>query len=294
MKRIFILTLLAFLICLTSIPYTEVKAKAPSIIEWEQYLKSLDIKDPASITLAMKEFKTRFSEESSQSAKDAAFMAFRRFYYKVMEKYVSVIGADEKLQARLWDEKKGKQEREKLKKSLSEEGMVLLTSEGSYYIGEDADFLYDNFRSQISPGLKEFLTMRSAELKKGFTEDAGLRITWNELADRIAAWDRYLARFEGSPAVELATYYDRMYLAVFLTGIDNSRVLSSEKGTLEPAVQKAYEYYLKTYKDTKSAGIISEYYSILRKNGLKESHDSRLFLKKNKLMPMSGIQPPTR
>jgi hypothetical protein len=85
-----------------------------------------------------------------------------------------------------------------------------------------------------------------------------------------------------------------MYLAVFLTGIDNSRIFSFERKTLEPEVEKAYQYYLKTYKDTKSAGIISEYYSILKKNGMKESHDSRLFLKNKKLMPMIGIQPPTR
>lgn len=293
MKKIYILTLLAFFFFLASAVFAEAEAQDPSVAEWKLYLKSLDANDPGSINKAVGEFKTRFDKES-QSAKDAAFMAFRNFYYDVIDKYGVLIGTDEKLQALLCDEKKGREEKEKLKKSLSGQGMTLLMSEGTFYVSENTNFLSDSFASQLSPGLREFLTIRSKELKKGFTEDAGLLITWNELADRIASWDRYLEKYGNSPAAAQAAYYQQMYLAVFLTGIDNSRIFSFEKKTLEPEVQKAYQYYLKTYKDTRSAGIISEYYSILKKNGLKESHDSRLFLKNKKLMPMLGIQPPTR
>jgi len=294
MKRSFILTVAVLLLIASSALYAEEKAQSPQIAEWETYLKSLDAGSPASIKTAIGEYRTRFGEKSAQTERDAAFMAFRSFYYDVLDRYESNFSKDEKIQAVLWDEKKGKSEREKLKKSLSEAGMTLLSSEGTYYIGEDNGFLVNQFAAQLSPGLREFLTMRSREMKKGFTEDAGLLITWNELADRIAAWDRYLKKYGDSPAAGQAGYYGNLYLAVFLTGIDNSRVFSMEKGALDPAVQKAYDYYLKTYGDTKSAAIIAEYYTILKKNGLKESQQSKALLKKYKLIPMTGIQPPVR
>jgi len=294
MKRAFLLIAAVLLLIAASALYAEEKAQSPQIAEWKTYLKSLDAANPASIKKAAAEYNARFGEKSSQPERDAAFMAFRSFYYDVIDRYESSFSKNEKIQAVLWDEKKGKSEREKLRKTLSESGMTLMMSEGTYYIGEDTGFLAANFASQLSPGLREFLTMRSREMKKGFTEDAGLLITWNELADRIAAWDRYLKKYGDSSAAGQAEYYDNLYLAVFLTGIDNSRVFSMEKGALDPAVQKAYEYYLKTYSDTKSAAIIEEYYSILKKNGLKESQQSKSLLKKYKLIPMTGIQPPVR
>lgn len=293
MRKTCIMTVLVFFFLLASAAYAEAEVQDPAVKEWKLYIKSLNTNDPVSINKAIEQFRIRFDKES-QSAKDAAFMAFRKFYYDVVDKYGALFCTDEKLQALLCDDRKGRQEREKLKKSLSSQGMTLLMSEGSYYIGEDSNFLSDTFASQLSPALREFLTLRSRELKKGFAEDAGLIITWNELADRIAAWDHYMKKHGSSPAADQAAYYHHMYLAVFLTGMDNSRIFSFERKTLEPEVQKAYQYYLKTHKDTRSTGVISEYYSILKKNGLKESHDSRLFLKKKKLMPVTGIQPPTR
>ncbi len=66
-------------------------------------------------------------------------------------------------------------------------------------------------------------------------------------------------------------------------GVDNTP-LFTEKGTLKPEVKEAYEYYVKTYKDTKSAPLVGSYYALLKEGGLKNTAGRKQFLKKNGIM----------
>jgi hypothetical protein len=284
--------LLLFLVL--SVLSCEATARDASVIDYQKYLSGLDRKDPESVSKAMDYFKSHFDSTRPEAVRDDAFQAFRAFYYGVIEAYGDAFGKDERIQKVLSQQGASAiKEMKELKSRLSRNGMAVLTTEGMYCIGEDSEFLARSFVNCVSAAFDEFLKIRQKELKEGFSEDAGLRISWESLADRIAVWDAYLSKFPGGVMKKQGDYYRKLYIAAFFTGMDNSRVFDT-KGVLTPEVKKAYSYFLRKYPSSESSPLVKKYTQILEKNKNKSSKEGEKFLKENKINTMLGIQPPTQ
>jgi hypothetical protein len=290
-KKILLVLMLLFLM---SFPLMAATSKDPSVTDYQTYLSGLDKKNPESVSKAVDYFKSHFDSQKPETVRDDAFQAFRSFYYAALEAYGDVFGSNDRLQRVLAQEKAsaGKEARE-IRSRLARNGMAILMSEGTYYIGEDSEFLTERFTRCVSQAFDEFLKLRKKELKEGFSEDAGLRISWDSLGDRIASWDGYLSKFPKSVMKNQADYFRRLYLSTFFTGMDNSRVFDS-KGVLEPEVKKAYASYIKKYPHSESAALIGRYMQILAKNKGRSSKEAEQFLKEHKIGSMLGVQPPTQ
>lgn len=267
-----------------------VPAAADDISSFRQYLSTLDKKDPASIAKALDFFKTHFGAAAAADTRDEAFMEFRAFYYGVISQYNPIIFSDAKLQERLLSDKTRK-ELESMKKQLSQYGLTLTMSEGTYYVSEEPGFLLKTFSSLVTPSAREYLKLRQKEIKEGFSEDAELLIPWKALADRIATWEKFLSTYPKAALAKQGLLHYNDYLATFLTGIDNSPVFN-EKGALNPEVRQAYEYYVQKYPSTKSGQLVKQYYEILKKHGFKTSSESQKFLKDHNIRNMIGVEPP--
>ncbi len=53
----------------------------------------------------------------------------------------------------------------------------------------DPDFFLKKFEHVMSDNMRLFLKLELVEVRQHFAHDAGLMITWDELADRIENWD---------------------------------------------------------------------------------------------------------
>ena len=105
-------------------------------------------------------------------------------------------------------------------------------------------------RSFLSPAYGRFLAIRQKEMREGFTEDAGAarplphagraggHLGGLSSANTLRLWQR-----------EQAAHYRSLYLATFLTGIDNSRVFGMD-GKVEPEVRRAWRHVMKTWPNT--------------------------------------------
>jgi hypothetical protein len=167
-------------------------------------------------------------------------------------------------------------------------------TEGIYYADADPDLFYGIFGDKASPPLLDYLVIRKKELKEGFSEDAGLIISFPEVYDRVEAWGKFMADHPDHSLKNDAMGLYEMYLSTLITGMDNSRIFDFEQEKLNPEIKSLYENIIKTGKDSLSRKIITDYYTFLSKNDFRYNDSITTFLDKYQLSTMLAVQPPTR
>ncbi len=177
------------------------------------------------------------------------------------------------------------------KSNLAECGTEIFSSEGQFYLDVEADYFYDNFKGIVSKGLKEYLAIRSEEMKKGFSEDAGLLISFEEVYKRAKRWELFINDYPHAICNEEARMYYETYLETLMTGMDNSRVFEGEENIIVPEIKALYEEIMKEDAQSNITKIIISYYSFLSKNNFKEPENIDKFLKENNLSSMLAVQP---
>lgn len=167
---------------------------------------------------------------------------------------------------------------------LKDNGYSLYQAEGDFYIEPDPAFLIKRFEKHISEPLAEFLKLKAIEVEKHFAADAALIITWDELSDRIAGWEAYIARYPEAPeAAQAREDYYRRYMFFYLNGIDNTGLYDYHTGILKDDVKKSYERYMEKYKDTQSSIVVKGFYNELKKNGFKRTDQVLEYVRKIEL-----------
>jgi len=173
-------------------------------------------------------------------------------------------------------------------------GIKFLLSEGTYYLDAMSDFLYNNFKDRVSDGVKEYLSIRKDELKQGFSEDAGLLISFEDVYKRVKRWEVFIKNYPNTVCAEEANSYYITYLETLIAGMDNSRLFDFNSNSLLPEIKTLYEKIMKEETASPATKIISSYYSLLSRHNFKYNDSVDMFLKANDLSTMLAVQPQTR
>lgn len=270
--------LLTLSLLLMLVPASRGWADEGRIQLFRQDLSARSRTEPESITRAAMRFKQIF-QPAPVGERDRGFLVFVGFFHQVEEG----VG-------------KAAQDREvsrEMRQRLRANGLAVLSSEGMSYVAEDAGYLYSTFASFLSPAYGRFLAIRQKEMREGFTEDAGLRVPFRTLGERVVTWEAFLRQYPAFVAREQAAHYRSLYLATFLTGIDNSRVFGMD-GKVEPEVRRAWRHVMKTWPNTATGRLVAEYHRVLERSGFRRTRQSERFLKARGIRSMLGVQPPTR
>lgn len=180
------------------------------------------------------------------------------------------------------------------KKCLNLCGLSLLNSEGMYYVDAKYNYVYNLFKKEASPALREFLAIRSEELRQGFSDDAALLISFEDLYLRVISWEDFMKKYPDFFLKDHAKNYYEGYLSTLLSGMDNSRVFDYEDDKLLPEIKALYERIIAKNEDRKSTKIITAYYEYLKTIDFKYNESIEKYLKDNELFNMLGVQPDTR
>lgn len=269
------------------------EVKTVTIDSMHSYLTTLNLQLPESAGSALSYTHT-VMQTMDENRRDSAFILYRQFYYEVLIRQNELLGQNEIFIRALNENREDNEELNYFKKKLEENGMIMLQSEGSFYIGEHQNYLYDAFSPYVSEPIKKLLDLRKEEMKKGFSEDAALLISFKEVGERLRNWGKLI---DENPSLKLqqeANGYYNLYLSTFLTGLSNSPVFDNQTNALIPDVKDAYQDYIKSNNDSKSGQIVSNYYALLEKNNFKNSREAEAFLNDNNIKSMNDVQPPTR
>ncbi|RNB89448.1 hypothetical protein EDM56_09615 [Brevibacillus fluminis] len=139
-----------------------------------------------------------------------------------------------------------------------------VTYDESFYWKVDVHALKQVYASYLSPEMKTYLDIL-VTADQPFLVDGGLKITRNELGDRLVAVEQYLTEY---PAGQKKAEMKAMYADYLNAFIHEYRYDAIDLGTLKllPQVKQSYERFVKEHPTTKTAQIINAYMAELTKN----------------------------
>ncbi|HEY5746530.1 MAG TPA: hypothetical protein VIU12_10670 [Chryseolinea sp.] len=262
--------------------------------KYNAYLTQLSPNDPASIPYAILCLK-KYPAPTGSPVYDTLYRQFANLYFQTAGHLTDTLNSKEYtgLLDKLYDHAEDPDLRNFLN-YLDLFSLKVFITEGTYYADADPDLFYSIFRVKASPPLLDYLEIRKKELKEGFSEDAGLVISFPEVYERVESWGKFMADYPDHSLRNDALNLYEMYLSTLITGMDNSRVFDFEKERLDPEIKSLYENIMKAGKDSLSRKIITDYYILLSKNDFKYNESVNTFLDKYQLSTMLAVEPPTR
>jgi hypothetical protein len=271
---------------------SEVLDFSPDLAGFQNLISNLDRNSIKSIKVSQDFITTRLPD--TIKIYDSLYYSYMRFFYATVnnfndslyERYTDLIP---KLEQDLVDN-----DTREFNEMLNNSGLILLMSEGYFYVDSKSDYFSNLFDSRLSLSSTEYMNIRKKELKEGFSEDAGMLISFDQLADRVIIWENYINKYPNAFNIDEAKYYYQSYLETLLTGMDNSRVYDLEDEYVLPEIREIYKQYIEKNPDRKSTQIIEDYYNFIERHEFRYNDSIDLFLKKHNLSSMLGVQPHLR
>lgn len=161
---------------------------------------------------------------------------------------------------------------------VKENGFSTYQSEGDLYLEPDSDFYLKKFEKNMSDNMRLFLNLELVEVRHHFAHDAGLMITWDELADRIENWDYYIRKYPETPETKIAKEIYQRYLRAYVRGMDNTSLFDYQTKKLKDEVKKSYEKFIGEYGSTKAFEVVKSFYDVLKKNNFELTNQVREYM----------------
>jgi hypothetical protein len=281
-----------YVISRVSTQHSKIAGIKGNLLSFSHYLDQLSSEEVTSIALAMNYLKTCIPEKEPMG--DSIFRLFNIKFYEIADHFSYSIDTMYKSLVVQLDLHPESREVKIFKDNLHACGLDLLMSEGAYYVDATPEYFYNNFRNRVSDALRDYLDIRKDEMKEGFTEDAELLISFNDVYKRVKRWEQFLAKYPSGPVNSIAEYYYSMYLSTLLTGTDNSNAFDYNTFILEPEMKLLYEHIMKEDPDSRTTKVVTAFYSLMEKHNFRDNESIRAFLDKNNLLNLQGVQPELR
>jgi hypothetical protein len=146
------------------------------------------------------------------------------------------------------------------------DGYKLETVEGAIFPVVDYGVLR-NYANAMSPALSSYIELLAMQSDQKAMSDGGLVITWDQFADRIVAYDQYVAKYPTTPeAAKVKTMYEGA-MTIYLNGADNSPIYDRENAyKLLNEVKVSYERVAKDYADSQTGKIVQGFLDVLQQS----------------------------
>ncbi|MFC4104090.1 hypothetical protein [Paenibacillus xanthanilyticus] len=187
---------------------------------------------------------------------------------------------DEQLAAIEWPitpEKLNQVTDDKVKRAIENvwaEGYKLEATEGMIFPVVDYGLLKKHAGS-LSPQLVDYIALLALESDEKSSSDAGLVISWDQLAERTLAHEAYLTRYPDAPEFARVKQLFQNYLSMYLYGLNNTPVFDFDTYKLAEEVKASYTKTVAAHPDTKTGEIVKGFLAVLERN------DWQVFVKKN-------------
>ncbi len=142
-------------------------------------------------------------------------------------------------------------------KKLIESNYKLINLEGSFYPIVDYEKM-KQYNNHISDEVKDYIAIEALDSNKPVAIDAGLVISYDELAERIIKIENYIQKYsEGKRYEEMLGNY-RSKLTFYLNGLDNTPIADYETKKIYKDVFDSYEKTTNT-KDSVTAFVVRKH-----------------------------------
>jgi hypothetical protein len=152
-------------------------------------------------------------------------------------------------------------------------GLKLINLEGSYYPIIDYEFL-KKYNTYLPQEFTDYFSVMAAESDEVYSRDAGLSISWDELAGRTINSEAYLIAYPENTIrkINVANLY-MGYLSAYLFGQNNTPNRDYNTNEVYEEVLESYRQTAQQYPETRTGQIIEDYLKLLEENGFVVSDD---------------------
>ncbi len=180
-----------------------------------------------------------------------------------------------------------------IRELVREYGYDLFFSEGHAWLASNYIFLHRLFAPYLSPGSAAVLAQMAAE-QGLFIDDGAVRASWDELAERISAWERILATHGSFALRREARSWHRTTLEIYFTGLDNSPIFDHDTYRVRPSVRQSYERSVVRFADADWTVILREFLQLLAQHDfviipeVNEFYQAKRFRRRIRIPPDGG------
>lgn len=158
-------------------------------------------------------------------------------------------------------------------KILNKYGLILeYAGEGTYAVGTRPDFYYNIFKDYVSDAYKEYLKITADKNEGNFADDAGITITFKELADRIIVWENFMKKYPDADKDLKKNVKEKVlqYRNAYILGMDNTPTMSSGKNpSILEKNNREFDRFIKAYPKSPTAEIIKYFQKNYKTKGIK-------------------------
>ncbi len=247
------------------------KLKVTSAIQYHHWLDRLDPVDLGSLESADILFRNCAADTLSRDS--------MLFIYQEFRNHLAEIYFENNVQANHQLENFPSPETvNSLKAMFAGRGMLLSSSEGSFYLNPQIRYLSQNFGPGISCACREYLAIETREQEALFSREGRILISADSLSSRILKWEEFIQQNPGFISIRLAKEKYAYYLGAFLAGTDNSRAFDQENNHLNDSLKIAFESFAEKNPDSKSTRVVKAYLQMLSLNDFNYSEKVDSFL----------------
>ncbi|WZL72562.1 hypothetical protein QBE52_16070 [Clostridiaceae bacterium 35-E11] len=164
-------------------------------------------------------------------------------------------------------------------------GYKLVNLEGMYYPMMDYS-IYKKYAGYLSEAMKDYIDLMAMESDKLMARDAGLSISWDELAERALKVEAFLVTYPNTPMEKTVVQRYKSYLGTYMTGLDNTPIFDWN-AYIQSNIYKVSEEILDKYhktidanKNTITAKTMEKYIELLEKNDFQLPYEKESELQK--------------
>lgn len=158
-------------------------------------------------------------------------------------------------------------------KILNKYGLILeYAGEGTYAVGARPDFYYNIFKDYVSDAYKEYLKITADKNEGNFADDAGITITFKELADRIIVWENFMKKYPAADKDLKKNVKEKVlqYRNVYILGLDNTPTMFSGKNpSILEKNNREFDRFVKAYPKSPTTEIIKYFQKNYKSKGIK-------------------------
>ena len=222
--------------------------------KYQKFLDNLSAGDANSINTAIETYTEYTKVTSDKSLNDAMFREFMSFYSQAM------------------------------KSQAKPENMVFVKSTFVNSVSDGMNKLLSIKSMEASQGwVKELLSLKIDEATHSVMDSAFLAITWNQLSDRIIAYEDFVKSYSTYPEAKdiKSTVLPEYFMDYLLGSANTPAFLYGQDRTIDTKLKASYERFINSYKDSSYQPVIKDYYDTLKKDNFIYNKDIEKYLTNN-------------
>lgn len=138
---------------------------------------------------------------------------------------------------------------------------------GQFTLSVNHKALLNEFGKDITPALARLYKLKEVEFAKPAAENAVLKITWEQLADRAYSVEKMIKKYKKDDDLirEDAQWMYENYMSMMLMGLNNSPIFDFKTGKFSKDAEAAYTKFIADHPKSLTAEMLTQYFSYLNK-----------------------------